>query len=154
MRLDDEVGWFQRIPLLSQMEPEALRLLAFAAERQQYRAGDMILRKGQPVEAGYLVIAGQVAMHEHDDGRAPSRIVAPGGLIGELALLTTTEAAATAIAREPVTILRVGRAVMQRVLREFPDSADQLRRGITMRLSSMNDELGPIREALLAIDQP
>jgi CRP-like cAMP-binding protein len=153
MRLDSETGWFEAIPLLGLMEPEALRLLAFAAERQQYRAGDVIIRKGQPVEGGYLVISGQVALDEAGDGRAPARVIGPGTLIGELALFTPTDAAATAMAREPVTVLRVGRSVMTRILSEFPDSALQVRRGIATRLGSFVDELAPVRTALNAIDQ-
>lgn len=152
MRLESEIHWFEAIPLLSLMEREALRLVAFAAERKEYRAGDILVRRGQPSDGGLLITDGQVALDPGDAGRPAVRILGPGALIGEMALFTETENTANAIAREPVAVLRVGRGVMQRVLREFPESASRIRDGIALRLGAFREETAPIRDRLLAID--
>jgi CRP-like cAMP-binding protein len=100
---------------------------------------------------GYVVLSGSIAMDAADTGTA-ARIVRPPGLIGDLALLTQTRRPATAIAREPSTVLRIPRSLFHRVLQEFPESAERLRQSLTDRLSQFIGELGAVRE-LLAPDE-
>lgn len=152
MRLESEIPWFAAIPLLSLMEMDGLRLVAFAAERKEFRAGDILQRKGAVSDGGMLVIEGRVALDTGDAGQPAVRVVGPGTMLGEMALFTETEHAANAIAREPVTVLRVGRTVMHRVLREFPESALRIRDAVAERVAMLATQTAPIRDRLLAID--
>lgn len=153
MGLEDDVDILARIPAFAAIEPEALRLIAFSAETRILRAGDVLFRRDDISNGGFVVLAGSIAMDASGDGAAPARIVRPPGLIGDLALVTQTRRPATAIAREPSTVLGISRQLFHRVLREFPNSAEQLRQSLRTRLMQFTEELGAVRrESLTSAD--
>ena len=96
-----------------------------------------------------VVLAGSIAMDASGDGVVTARIVRPPALIGDLALLTQTRRSATAIAREPSTVLRISRLLFRRVLHEFPDSAERLRQSLAARLLQFTGELASVRRGRL-----
>jgi CRP-like cAMP-binding protein len=149
MGLEDDIGKLARIPAFAVIEPEALRLIAFSAETRILRAGDVLFRRDEMSDEGFVVLAGSIAMDASGDGAATARIVRPPGLIGDLALLTQTRRPATAIAREPSTVLRISRLLFRRVLNEFPDSAQRLRQSQGARLRQFAGELGAVRRGRL-----
>jgi CRP-like cAMP-binding protein len=149
MGLDELIGKLARNPTFAVIEPEALRLIAFSAETRILRAGDVLFRRDELSNDGFLLLAGSIAMDASGHGAAPARIVWPPGLIGDLALLTQTWRPATAIARERSTVLRISRYLFHRVLREFPDSAERLRRSQGARLLQFTGELGSVRRGRL-----
>jgi CRP-like cAMP-binding protein len=152
MALDDDIAILARAPLLAQLERDALRLLAFAAQTRILLAGDVLFRKGEPADGGYVVTAGSVALDARDDGSPAAYIAKPGVLIGEMALIVETERPATAIAREPSSVMKIGRDLMIRVLTEFPDSAVQLRADLAERLTGLNADLARVGQALGRIE--
>ena len=152
MALDEDMALLARQPLLSLMERDALRLLAFAAESRILRAGDVLFRAGEPSDGAVLVVSGAVALSALDDGTPASDIVGPGAMIGELALFTSVPRQITAIAREPTQVMRLPRSVMRRVLGESPDSAEAIMAAIGDRLRGFVRELKAVQEALGAID--
>ena len=117
----------------------------FSADTLILRAGDVLFRRDEISNGGFVVLSGSIAMDASDHG-ATARIVRPPGLIGDLALLTQTRRPATAIAREPSTVLRISRPLFHRVLQEFPDSAERLRQSLSARLGQFLGELGAVRE--------
>ena len=138
MGLEDEIRKLARIPAFAGIETEALRLIAFSAETRILRAGDVLFRRDEISDDGFVVLAGSIAMDASGDGAVTARIVRPPGLIGDLALLTQTRRPATAIAREPSTVLRISRLLFRRVLHEFPDSAERLRQSVSTRTPSIH----------------
>ena len=136
MSLGDDIRNLSRIPLFGELEPEALRLIAFAAETRILRAGDILFRRGEESDGGYIVLTGSVALDTVGDGSPAPQIVGPNTLIGEIALISQTERPVTAIAREPTTVLKVPRTLFHRMLKEFPASAHRLRAAIQARLAS------------------
>ena len=153
MALDDDMALLARQPLLSLMERDALRLLAFAAESRFLRAGDVLFRAGEPSDGALLVVSGAVALAAADDGGPADEVAGPGALIGELALFTSMPRQATAIAREPTRLMRLPRSVMRRVLGESPASAAAIAQAIGERLRGFVGELATVRDALDAIDR-
>ena len=153
MALDDDMALLGRQPLLSLMERDALRLLAFAAESRILRAGDVLFRAGEPSDGAILVVSGTIAVTTQDDGRPAEEIVGPGALIGELSLFTSLPRPATAIAREPTQVMRLPRSVMRRVLAESPDSAEAIMAAVGERLRGFVGELAAVQKALNAIDK-
>lgn len=141
MSLDEDFRRLSRIPMFSALEPEALRLIAFSAETRILRAGDVLFRRGESSDCGYIVLSGSIALDAAGDGAAAGQIISRNGLVGELALIIETARPATAIAREPSTVLKVPRSLFHRVLQEFPRSAERIRVGMTQRLASFVDEL-------------
>lgn len=141
MALDDDIGNLRRIPLFEDFETEALRLLAFSAETKLLRAGDALFRRGEPSDCGFILTSGSIALERRDDGRPAEKIVRPFALLGEIALITTTTRPATAIAREPATVLRITRALFHRILEEYPGTAARVRRRFAARLAEFAREL-------------
>ena len=58
MALVDDVDRLARIPVFTVLEPEALRLLAFACETRIILAGTPLFRRGAVSDGGYLVLSG------------------------------------------------------------------------------------------------
>lgn len=141
MSLEDDVAKLARNAILAALGPDALRLLAFSAETRTLRAGDILFRRNEASNAGFVVLSGSIALDASDHGSAAARIVRPPALIGEIALLTQTARPATAIAREPSSVLRISRLLFRRVLGEYPASAERLRHSLATRLSGFMNEL-------------
>lgn len=143
MSLEDDIRNLARIPLFAEVEPEALRLVAFSAETKILRTGEYLFLRGDPSDGGYVVMSGSFSLDrslDRDGNR--SQIVGPCALIGELALMTQTERPVSACAREPATVLKISRLLFQRVLREFPHSALRVRASLESRLVSFTRSLG------------
>ena len=154
MGLDDNIGRLACNPTFAMIEPDALRLLAFSGDTLILRAGDVLFRRDEISNGGYVVLSGSVALDTSGHGASTARIVRPPGLIGEYALLTETRRPATAIAREPSTVLRISRPLFLRILQEFPESAERLRQSLSERLGQFIGDLGSVREAFEADDVP
>jgi CRP-like cAMP-binding protein len=150
MGLEDDIAKLTRIPTFAPLEQDALRLLAFSAEPKVLRAGDVLFRRDEPSNGGFVVLTGSVALDAADTGTSTARIIRAPGLVGEAALLTQTTRPATAIAREPAHLLRISRPLFHRVLGEYPRSAEALRRALGERLRQFTSELGTVRRGALA----
>jgi inner membrane protein len=61
MGLEDDIGKLARIPAFAVIEPEALRLIAFSAESRILRAGDVLFRRDEISNDGFVVLAGSIA---------------------------------------------------------------------------------------------
>ncbi len=144
MSLDDDIRNVARIPLFGDLEPEAQRLIAFGSETRILRAGDILFRRGEKSDCGYIIQSGSIFFQVEEGGVPRDRVFGPNTLIGETALFTETERPVTAVAREPCTILQVPRALFGRVLREYPASALTLRRKLSGRLDEL---LGALERA-------
>ncbi|MGA7656648.1 MAG: cyclic nucleotide-binding domain-containing protein [Methylocella sp.] len=154
MGLDDNIGRLASNPTFAMIEPDALRLLAFSGDTLILRAGDVLFRRDEISNGGFVVLTGSVALDTSGHGASTARIVRPPGLIGEYALLTETRRPATAIAREPSTVLRISRPLFHRILQEFPESAERLRQSLSERLGQFIGDLGSVREAFEGDDVP
>ena len=136
MALDADVSRLASIPLLAELDADALKLIAFSAETKILRAGDILFRKNDKSDGGFVVVSGAVALDDSDSGEAASKIAGPSSLIGEMALITETVRPATAIARQPTVVMCISRKLFQRVLTEYPGCAVRLRDAIEQRLVS------------------
>ncbi|PNG26891.1 cyclic nucleotide-binding domain-containing protein [Methylocella silvestris] len=141
MALEDDVAKLKRNAAFAALEPEALRLLAFSAETKVLRAGDILFRRDEPSNCGFLLLSGSIALDPSGEGSAAARILRPPALIGEIALITETLRPATAIAREPSTVLRLSQQMFRRVLSEYPQSAERLRDALAARLAEFTAEV-------------
>jgi len=127
MRLDDVIFVLKALPLFRRVEPEALRLLAFSATRRQLRAGDILFRKGDLSDGGFLVLDGEIVLDAADDGAPSPHVFRAGTLIGQAALFAPIDRPATGLAREPSQLLVFTRELVARVLDAHPRSALALR---------------------------
>jgi CRP-like cAMP-binding protein len=127
MTLDDDIDNLTRIPLFAIFEAGALRNLAFASETRLLRAGDKLFRRGEESDGGHILTMGSVGLTTHDDGRPPAHVLRPWALIGETALVAPSLRPVTALALEPTTVLKIGRAVFHQILEQHPATAARAR---------------------------
>lgn len=149
MSLNDNINILAQLPIFSNLEPEALRLIAFAAETRAFRAGDLLFRQGEISDGGQVLISGAVALDASQNAAKAGKIVGPGALLGELSLLVATKNSATAIARQNTKTLKVSRAMFLRTLEESPVSAGRLKRLFSRQLETFAKELEGARRRFL-----
>jgi CRP-like cAMP-binding protein len=153
MALEDDIAILSRAPLFCLLSRDALRLVAFAAENRVLRAGDVLFRKGDRSDGGYVVCDGAIVLDARDDGSPAAFVAGPSALIGQSALFTRIDRAATATAREPSTVIRVSPSLMRRVLEEFPAAAAAMQSLLADELTRLTAGLEQVRQQLLRIDE-
>lgn len=152
MALEDDIAILSAAPLFNLLDRDALRLVAFASEARNLREGDILFRKGDRSDGGYVVSRGSIALETGDDASAEPVIVGPGSLIGQAALFTRIERPATATAREASAVIRVTPSLMRRVLEEFPQAAAAIQDTMAEELARLTQGLERVRQQLIAID--
>jgi CRP-like cAMP-binding protein len=149
MSLDSDVKLLAALPIFASLDAEALRLIAFAAETRTFMAGDALYRQGQLSFGGYVIVSGAVALDSSQNGGVAAKIVGPGALLGESALLVPTRNPVTAIARQNVTVIKISRALFLRTLAETPASAHRLKTELGRELKIFVDDLEKTRKSFL-----
>jgi len=152
MALDDDIAILSQAPLFNLLGRDALRLVAFASESRTYREGDVLFKKGDRSDGGYVVSRGTIALDAREDGAPEPFLAGPGSLIGQAALFARVERRASATAREPASIIRVTPSLMRRVLEEFPDAAAAIQAAMAEELIRLTEGLERVRQQLIAID--
>jgi CRP-like cAMP-binding protein len=152
MALEDDIAILVQAPLFELLDRDALRLVAFAAENRVLRAGDVLFRRGDRSDGGYVVSRGAIALDARDDGSPAAFVAGSSALIGQAALFARIARPATATAREPSTVIRISPSLMRRVLEEFPHAAVAMRDAMATELERLAEGLEGVRRRLLAID--
>ncbi|MFL6796412.1 MAG: Crp/Fnr family transcriptional regulator [Xanthobacteraceae bacterium] len=151
MSIEDDISFFERVPTLSPLGRQALRILAIGAETRYIHSGEVLFHAGEEADGGFVVQEGRFALAEgRDDGGAFT--VGPGTLLGEVALFTETRRPATATALEPSTVLRIPRPLFIKMLDSFPETAERLRAIVAARLEQSTGEIVNLRSRLEAHD--
>jgi CRP-like cAMP-binding protein len=145
MRLDDLIVMLRDLPIFESVDPEALRLLAFSAIRKQLRPGDILFRRGDPADGGFLVLNGDIVLDRSDDGAPSPHVFGPGSLIGQLALVAPMQRPATAVVRDTATVMYLSRDLMTKVLEAHPSSAVAIRNFIARQGRQLADRLSRIQ---------
>ena len=108
MSLEADVASLARATPFGLLPHEALRLIAFASERRDLKAGQTLFRAGDPGDAAYLILDGEILLN----ARGAEKIAGRGVLIGETALLIDVERIATAqVLNDASLLLRAARSV-------------------------------------------
>lgn len=108
-------GFLGEVPLLSSLKPYERAKIADALETVRYKSGQNIITEGEPGDAFYLLESGNAAAYKQgvdhsvkDYGR--------GDFFGELALLDDKPRAASVVAKDNVTVAKLGRDGFKRLL--------------------------------------
>ncbi len=141
MAVNSDIENLKSIPLFTAFEPGALRLLVFGAETRLLRAGDVLFRRGEATNGGFIILAGSMALEAHDDGKPADKIAQAWTLLGELSLILQRTHQVTAIARQPTTVLKISRERFLEVLEQNPPAAAQLSELFRSRLAEFREHL-------------
>ena len=150
MAIDRLVAPLLRVPLFAGLKPLQLTELARQAERVKFRRGDGITKAGEPGDGAYLIVSGLAEHVEPSDLGTTAGPIAPGSLIGEMAMLVEHAYRATVIARDRVLCLKITRAAVRAQMLEDAALARHFERRITERLSRVADDLRQIDGILAA----
>lgn len=140
MALEDDVRNLVRNPTLAALDHDALRQLAVSAETRILRSGEVLFRRDEPSDGGYVIVTGAIALEPSEHG-GDTRVVRAPTLIGDMALITKTRRPVTATAREPTAVLKISRQLFHRVLGDSPRSAERLKHVLSERLLQFLQEL-------------
>jgi CRP-like cAMP-binding protein len=146
MTIEDDIGFFERVPTLSLLGRQALRILAIGAETRYIHGGEVLFNAGDEADGGFVVQEGRFSLSSSEEGRELT--VGPFTLLGEVALFTETKRPATATALEPSTVLLIPRPLFIKMLDSFPDAARKLRDILANRLDQSSREIGNVRAVL------
>lgn len=132
MQLDDQASVIEAADFYSMCTPEQRRLLAFAAEQRQYRAGDVIYAQGEAGDGAYQVMSGMVRLSAQNGGAGRGRVVeSPEVLIGEMGLFLQRPRRSTLKAVTDAVLLFVPQSAFKKLLQQDPElaarTADRLR---------------------------
>jgi CRP-like cAMP-binding protein len=142
MSLDDDVAFLERVPTFVPLGRQALRILAIGAETMQLPSGAVLFYAGELADGGYVVQKGALLLEPGGTFSEGKEFIAgPGTLVGELALLADTVCAATAIAKEPTTVIRISRSLFRKMLEGYPAAALKLQEIMTERMQGFTQEL-------------
>jgi MFS family permease len=101
-----EIGLLRGMSIFRPLSPAALEQIAGQLRRVHARAGEEIVRQGEPGELFYAIGAGEAEVFE--DGRFARR-EGPGEHFGEIALLRDVARTATVIAKTDLELFTLGR---------------------------------------------
>lgn len=152
MSIEDDIALLQRVPTLSVLGEEALRVLVIGAESRTLQEGEALFYAGDRADAGYVVEEGTLR------AVLPSRsaaqvMIGRGTLVGEMSLITETRRPATVFAAEPSSVMRIPRPLFLKMLQGYPEVAERLRQTMMARAEAFAGELGNVRRVLDVSDE-
>jgi CRP-like cAMP-binding protein len=135
-----------RVPLFSDLGPEAFVALTGGVELRRFAPGEAALREGEPGTSFFVVASGRFAVSRRDEAGQPVVLahLGEGDFFGEMALLSGAPRAATVAAEEPSEALEIPAAVLQALARRHPHVAGSLRRFYRQRLLANALAVSPI----------
>ena len=148
MSIEDDIAFLERVPTLRLLGRTALRILAIGAESRYVHDGEALFHAGDVADGGYVIQEGSFDLRPSGPGPSGEIVAGPGTLLGELALITETLRPATAVAREPSTVIRISRSLFLKMLEGYPDAALTLREQIAARTEQSMKEMSDIRVRL------
>jgi serine/threonine protein phosphatase PrpC len=92
-------------------------------EAREYGEGDDIIREGEPGDAMYVVLTGQVQLHKSG---TPVATLEKGQHFGEMALVDRTQRSLTATAAEPSRLLTIRRKDFYALIKKEPSLSVKL----------------------------
>ena len=146
----DEKLSLSELELFHGLVREDLALLESAILTFEFKAGETILRSGEPGQLVFIVVRGSVSIHLGDGSTDARRIAAvgPGQSFGEMALLDGGLRSANAVA--DTQVLAYGFAVeeVRRLSKERPQILETMLgnvvRSLSGRLRSANDQIAAL----------
>jgi CRP-like cAMP-binding protein len=126
----------QRVPLLAGQSAAQLAAIAQLARRQRFKRDDVIYVEGDPADALYVIVSGQVRVRvTSPEGRQVVVLLLQAGeSFGESALLDGAPRTATIEAAEPTEVIVVSREDFLRLSTQSPQIVMGLLRVMARRL--------------------
>ncbi len=146
MSLNQTVEVMREVPVFRNVDPKQLRLFAFMGETLTFRASERLFEQGDDGDAAYIVIDGKVdVLVPTNGGEASVAVLGEKEIFGEMAVLCDRTRSTAIAAKTDLTVLRLERSVMLKLLHEFPDVALEMIRVLADRLEATTHDLALAR---------
>ena len=152
MSIEDDIAFLERVPTLRLLGRTVLRILAIGAESRYVHDGETLFEAGDTSDCAYVVQEGSFDLR--GDAGGAKLVVGPGTLLGEMALIAETQRPASAVAREPSTVIRISRSLFLKMLEGYPEAAYKLREQLVARAQQSVGEMRQVRAKLDVGDKP
>jgi CRP-like cAMP-binding protein len=120
-------------------EPQ-LSEIARHAQKIKFLPGDTITTAGAPADGAFVLISGP-AERVAEASQGGGEVLAPGSLVGEMAMLIPHDYGATVKARDWVFCAKILRTAMHAQMREDALLREHFERRVTARLIKVAEEL-------------
>ena len=126
---------------LSQLPTEPGQSLPPVVQRCEFQAGDVIFKKGDPGDAMYVIVRGQVkvVLPSGDGNEALLATMDDGDFFGELSLIDGEPRSATIVALQHTETIVLHRDGFQDFLRETPEVAIEMLQALSRRLRQSDE---------------
>ena len=121
-------------PLFAGMPSDALQALVANLQLVSLERGERLFREGEPSDALYVIVEGEVLVETVGPPRAEASRLGPGAFLGEVALMTDQPRSATVTCVQAAELLRIDRHTLSRVLANHGDVLRAVLRFVRDRL--------------------
>lgn len=134
------VTYLRSVPIFAPLPAGFLARLAHRIRMEHFKPGEVVLQKGAPGRALYVVRSGQLDVCDFADRHVAHVLtrMRERDCFGEMSILTNTPTAATVIAKDEVTLYAVDKGDFEVLLRENPFMAASFTRLMASRLVAAN----------------
>jgi MFS family permease len=129
------------VPFFAPLPGVVLEELASSLVPVHVKAGEEVVRQGQPGDRFYLVADGELDVVM--DGRPGTRL-GPGDYFGEIALMRDVPRTATVLARGDVLLYALERNQFLSAVTGYPESAEACDAVVATRLTRLRPRSGPL----------
>jgi hypothetical protein len=142
------------IPLFDGLSRTQVHYILMAGALKEYRAGQVVFRKGEVSDSMYAVLSGNLDVYDEAGIADPDATVKTrqlvnqlktGDVFGEMGMIRSQERSATVVAVEPVELLQINERMLKRLTWLYPPTAHRfffnLMRGICDRLQLVTESL-------------
>ena len=145
MNEEDVRAMLAKSPLLAELDPTALMFLVRLGHRRIWKAGDVLMRQGDPSNSIHFMLSGKVCAERarRTDDR-PVRLAEfeAGAVVGEMGVVIDIPRSATVTALVATETLELDAPNFDRVARAYPILHRVIARLLSERLRATEQRIG------------
>lgn len=142
---EDLYAPFRDIPLFSGLAGDTLLVFYIAAREIIARAGETIVREGDPGEELFIIGRGKVKVLVHQGQEKETKIaeLGPRDFFGEMCVIEPTTRSATVIAEEITFLYGLKSSTLNKIYQVWPDAQATIMANLSRTLAERVERLDP-----------
>jgi signal transduction histidine kinase len=148
---EEDLALLRHVPMFAELSDEDLAWVGDAGEAIELARGDLLAGEGEPGDALFVVISGQLeVVKQSHTTEVPLALLGSGEIVGEMAIFEAQPRMASVRATAPTRVIRIGRDVVLELVGTRPSATLSMLRTVMGRLRSTEAMLRE-REKLAAL---
>ena len=149
------IAVLKRISFFETLSPEQAKSILQACEQRSLDQNSKLCTFGDPSSELFILVSGKLSVRTKDGVQVA--IISPIAPVGEMGLFTGEPRSATVTAREPCSLLVLGKSRLDSILRRSPDLELRVSRNLirilSQRLRDANAEVAHLQELLSDLEE-